>query len=231
MVTGRQAARRFDSKRSFPMRRLFRTVRNFVFQIRRDRTMPMPPMLAYTIRSTFADQASPSLIIDVGRNQTKIMPASPVPGSYWFVFLDRMNPRVKVKEWVVHGSQHSTVPPGIDTFMNDTKYIFAIATQSLPITWVPQGPLYDFFAKYGASRELQRLEQFNATIPCGGLNTLSYVLTSQAGPREPGKPAPPSYEAGSLEELPAVLMMSLMAAQESGGGPYSIMDAYTWTSP
>jgi hypothetical protein len=192
--------------------------------------MPMPPMLAYTIRSSYATGEAPHIVIDVGKNQIKIAPANPKPGSYWYVFLDVNNPKVKAKEYVVHGAQHSTVPPGLDADMSNPNYIFAVATHSLPIPWIPQGPLYDLFAKFGASRELQKLEQFNATIPCGGFNTLSYVFTSLGGPRTPPNPPPASYELGRTDEIPAVLMMSLMA-QANGKGPYSIMDSYTWTSP
>ena len=193
--------------------------------------MPMPPMLAYTIRSSRAAGAVPFIVIDVGPKQTKIAPpADSKPGSYWFAFLDVMNPRKKVKEYVVHGDQHSTVPPGLDADMSNPNFLFVVATYDLPIPWVPQGPFYDFFAKYGARRELQRLEQFNGTIPCGGMNNCSYILTSQGGPRTPPNPPPPSYEAGRTDQIAAVLMMSLMESGK-GGGPYSIMDSYTWTSP
>jgi hypothetical protein len=99
---------------------------------------------------------------------------------------------------------------------------------------VPQGPLYDFLAKYGAGRELQRLEQIGAvgnTLTCGGYAIVSYVLTSLGGPRVPGQPAPASYEMAGTPDgnLPAILLLSLMP--QANGPPYSIMDAYTWTSP
>jgi len=191
--------------------------------------------LAYTVRSSNNDNVSPAIVIDVGRNETVIKPASPMPGSYWIAFLDANNPRIKVKEWVIPGKDHSVVPAGIDTYMNNTNYIYAIATQSLWVFQIPQGPFYDFLAKYGAGRELQRLEQINAqgtVLTCGGYDKVSYCLTSLCGPRGGPNPAPPSYEVSGTYEsnLPAILLMSLMASP-SGGGPYSMMDTYTWTSP
>lgn len=191
--------------------------------------MPMPPMLAYTVRSALYDNEPPCVVIDVGKNQTKITPAGTSGSYYWFVFLDANNPKVKVKERIVPGYEHSAVPPGLEADMSNPKYIFAVATYGLPVTFVPQGPFYDFFAKYGAGRELQRLEQISATVPCGGLQVTSYVLTSQGGPREPGMPKPAGYDICN-PEVPAVLMLSLMP-QANGKGPYSIMDSYTWTSP
>ena len=85
--------------------------------------MPMAPMLAYTIRSSNYNYA-PFLLIDVGRNETAIRPDSPQVNSYWFVFLDAKNPRVKAKEWVWPGKQNADVPPGIDTYMQDPKLHF-----------------------------------------------------------------------------------------------------------
>jgi hypothetical protein len=191
--------------------------------------------LAYMVRSSNSDNISPLVIIDVGRNETVIRPDKPLAGSYWFVFLDANNPRVKVKEWIVPTKDHSAVPAGIDTYMNDPKYIYALATHSLWTPWVPQGPFYDFLAKYGAGRELQRMEQVSAygnTLACGGYGFSSYVLTSQGGPRGGPLPPPAAYEkcGPSDGNQPAILLMSLMAAS-GGGPPYSIMDSYTWTSP
>ena len=191
--------------------------------------------LAYTIRSSNSDNQPPIVVIDVGRNETLHKPDKPQNDSYWFAFLDANNPRVKVKEFVVPGKDHAVVPAGIDTYMNDPKYIFALATHGLWMPYVPQGPFYDFLAKYGAGRELQRLEQIQAvgnSLMCGGYGNASYVLTSLCGPRGGPLPAPASYEVSGTYEnnLPAILLLSLMAGS-GGGPPYSIMDAYTWTSP
>jgi len=196
--------------------------------------MPMAPMLAFTIRSSNYNYA-PFLLIDVGRNETAIRPDSPQVNSYWFVFIDAKNPRVKAKEWVWPGKQNADVPPGIDTYMQDPNYIFAVVTQSLITPCLPQGPLYNFLAKYGGGRALQRLEQIGAAgtvLACGGYSMMSYILTSSGGPRVPGQPAPASYEIGGPSDgsQPAILLMSLMA-QPNGGPPYGLCDSYTWTSP
>ena len=191
--------------------------------------------LAYTVRSSNTNGHLPVVLIDVGRNETLHKPDHPQENSYWFVFLDANNPRQKVKEWVVPAKDHSVVPAGIDTFMKDPKYIFALATQTMWTPWIPQGPLYDFLATYGAGRELQRLEQIQAVgnvLMCSGYGNASYCLTSLCGPRGGPLPPPAAYEVSGTYDsnLPAILLLSLMA-QSNGGPPYSIMDAYTWTSP
>jgi hypothetical protein len=90
--------------------------------------------------------------------------------------------------------------------------------------------LYDFFAKYGAGRALQKLEQINAVLSCGAYGHVGYVLTGQCGPRgDPKVPPPPSYEVSSYAGQ-AMLLMSLMP-QMNGAPPYTICDSYTWTSP
>ena len=65
------------------------------------------------------------------------------------------------------GQNNSTVPADIDTYMNNPDYIFAVATHGLGSLQVPQGAFYDFLVKYGAGRELQKLEQINAVLSCG----------------------------------------------------------------
>lgn len=192
--------------------------------------MNMPPMLAYTVQSTPWQNNAPSVIIDVGRNRTGLYPAAAQDDSYWFVIIDAKNPRVKVKEWVLPGASNSTIPAGIDTYMNDPEYLFAVCTQYLSTLHVPQGPLYDFLVKYGAGRELQKLEQINAVLSCGNYGHMCYILTGQCGPRGPGQLPPPSYEASSFTGAEAMLLMSLMP-QMNGGPPYSICDSYTFKSP
>jgi hypothetical protein len=155
-------------------------------------------------------------------------PDSPQDDSYWFVFLDAKNPRVKVKEFVVPGNNHTAIPPGVDTYMNDPDYIFAIATQNLSTLHVPQGDFYDFFVKYGASRALQRLEQISTVLSCGTYSHMAYILTGQGGPRDPKLPPPISYELSSTSSSsPALMLMSLMP-MPNGGPPYSICDSYTF---
>lgn len=125
--------------------------------------------------------------------------------------------------------QNAAVPPGIDTYMNNPDYIFALATQNLSTLHVPHGPFYDFLAKYGADRELQKLEQFNAVLGCGTWGRVAYCLTTHCGPRGSGKPTPASYELGD-HVTGTILMMSLMP-QKNGAPPYGLCDSYTWTSP
>jgi hypothetical protein len=191
--------------------------------------MAMPPMIGYSIRSSQFTNNAPSLAIGAGRDKTWMYPAQPKEDSYWICFISAMNPREKVKEWVIPGSQNSTVPAGIDTYMNDPSYLFVVATQTLSTLHVPQGNFYDFLAKYGASRELQRLEQINSVYGCGSFGQMSYVLTGQGGPRDPKKPAPQSYEAGSVTQYSAMLLMSLMA-MPNGGPPWSLCDSYSFVT-
>ena len=84
--------------------------------------------------------------------------------------------------------------------------------------------------KYGAGRQLQKLEQINAVLSCGSYGRMTYVLSGQCGPRKPGEPVPPSYEMGSYTSVQAMLLMSLMT-QPDGKPPYSLCDSYTFKSP
>ena len=85
------------------------------------------------------------------------------------------------------GANNSTVPGGIDTYMNDPDYIFAVATQYLDVTHVPQGDFYNFLAKYGAGQELQKLEQLYATLGYGTYPRVGYILTGPWGGRKPSQ--------------------------------------------
>ncbi len=190
--------------------------------------MNMPNMLAYTIQSTLYAGGMPSIIIGYGANGTGMRPDKPQDDSYWIVMLDAKNPRVKVKEWVVPGANNSTVPSGLDTYMNDPDYIFVVATQYLSTLHVPQGPFYDFLVKYGAGRALGRLEQISTVLSCGSYSHMAYILTGQCGPRVANQPPPISYELSSTSQSsPALMLMSLMP-MANGGPPYSICDSYTF---
>jgi hypothetical protein len=192
-------------------------------------SMNMPNMLAYTIQSSLYQSNAPYLIVGYGSNSTGMRPDHPQDDSYWIVFLNAKNPREKVKEWVIPGQNNSQVPSGIDTYMNDPDYIYAVATQYLSTLHVPQGDFYDFLVKYGAGRELQKLEQVNTVLSCGSYGRMSYILTGQCGPRDPKIPAPISYEIGTYTGSAALLMMSLMP-MPGGGPPYSICDSYTFST-
>jgi hypothetical protein len=190
-------------------------------------SMNMSHMLAYTIRSSLQMGNPPSLAVGYGSNGTWMKPANPQDDSYWIVILNAKNPREKVKEWVVPGSQNSAVPGGIDTYMNDPDYLFAVTTQYLSTLHVPQGDFYDYLVKYGAGRELQKLEQVNTVLSCGSYSRMSYILTGQCGARDPKKPAPISYELGSYSNTAVMLLMSLMPGL-NGAPPYAICDSYTF---
>jgi hypothetical protein len=187
-------------------------------------------MLSYNVLSSPWPSNRPSVVVGIGRDATAMFPDNPQDDSYWFCIFSAKNPRVKVKDWVLPGTSNSTVPAGIDTYMNNPDNLFAVATQYLSTLHVPQGALYDFLAKYGAGRKLQELEQINAVLSCGSYGRMSYVLTGQCGSRQPGQPAPPSYETSNYLGNQAMLLMSLMP-QMNGAPPYSICDSYTWKSP
>ena len=176
-------------------------------------------MLAYTIQSTYWRRQRPSLTVGAGGDATLPgIPANPQEDTYWICIIDAKNPRVMVKDFIVKGSNNSTVPPGIDTYMNDPDYLFVVATQTLSTLHVPQGAFFDFLVKYGAGRELQKLEQLNVVLGCGTCGRVSYILTGHCGPRGSGKPTPASYELGD-HVTGTILMMSLMP-QANGAPPY-----------
>jgi hypothetical protein len=95
---------------------------------------------------------------------------------------------------------------------------------------VPQGDFYDYLVKYGASRELQRMEQIYSVLSCGSYSRLSYVLSGQCGPRGGGEPSYEKSSTGSQGDL--MMMMSLMPLGVDNQGnpipPYSLCDSYTF---
>jgi hypothetical protein len=182
----------------------------------------MPPMLAYTIRAPIQSNAGLALIrIGQGPSAQALTPSQPKDRSYWFVVLDANKPATKV--WETTTQDNTTVPAGLDNYMPNPGYLFAVVTQVLGSGQVPQGPLYDYLVAHGAGRELQKLEQISAytDVPYGLFGSVSYILTGQSGP--PGSVA---YEVSSFTD-PAVLLMSLMPLP-NGQPPYSICDSYTF---
>lgn len=183
----------------------------------------MQNMLAFTIQSTLVSNWAPSVVVGLGNKSTTFRPQTPVDDSYWILILDDTNPNNKVKDFVVPGSNNTAVPAGLDQYMSSPQYIFAVVTQYLSMLHVPQGDFYDYLAKYGASRELQRLEQINSVLSCGSYSRVSYILTGQCGPRGTGAV---SYEIGSTRNS-ELLLMSLMPGS-GGKPPYSICNSYTF---
>ncbi len=184
----------------------------------------MPPMLAYTIRSPAHTGAWPYIRIGQGNSAQVVRPnQTPADNSYWIVILDANKPATKVQEWVVPGLNNTTVPSNLDQYMSNPGYLFAVATQVLSNSSVPQGAFYDYLAAHGAGRELQKLEQISSHTQTGyGLYTyVSYILTGQCGP-----PGAVAYERSAFSDW-ANLLMSLMPLP-SGQPPYSICDSYTF---
>jgi hypothetical protein len=179
--------------------------------------MALPDMLAYTISSTI-DETYPFPTIGIGPrpNNAFLTPSAPQKNSYWFCVVDAQNPLTVVKDFVLPGASNTTVPAGLQQFMENTAYIVTLATQSLNVISLPQGPLYTFLVSHGAGRELQRLEQLNVTLGSGQNTNVSYVLSTQGGKF--------GYEQGS-DRHPVRYAMSL-----KGGPPYSLCDAYTFQS-
>jgi len=187
----------------------------------------MPGMIAYTLRSSGFSTNPPYLIVGTGSARSNLVPANPVDDSYWIVILDSMKPTGKVAEFVIPGSSNSAVPNGLDQYMSNPQYIFALATQYLSTLHVPQGALFSYLTKYGAGRELQKLEQVNSVLGCGSFGRMTYALTGPCGPRGQG-PTPTTYEAGTFTgSSTAMIMMSLMPLP-NGQPPYSLCNSYTF---
>jgi hypothetical protein len=145
--------------------------------------MSMPPMLAYTLRAPIQSGAGTALIkIGQGSSVQTLTPNGAKDQSYWFVILDANKPASIVQQWVTQSN--NAIPSGLDQYMSNPAYLFAVVTQVLSNGQVPQGPLYDYLAKHGAGRELQKLEQISSYTdpPYGLFARVSYVLTGQGGP-------------------------------------------------
>jgi hypothetical protein len=181
-------------------------------------------MLAYTIKAGININEPPIVYVGQGSGQQSFGP-SPVDNSYWWYFLSNANPQKMLCGLTVPGTSNTTVPPGVDAYMTNPAVLFGIVTQSLSSFYLPQGALYDYLVTYGAGDALQMLEQANATLACGYIGQVSYVLAGQGGPRG-GPFVPPSYEDSSLFHS-SILQVSL-ASLPSGQPPYSIIDTYTF---
>jgi hypothetical protein len=184
-----------------------------------------PIKLPYTIKGSISSNDSPRVYVGLGANKQAFIPNPPTDDSYWWFFLDNATQKL-AHSVVVPGANNSSVPPGIDTYMNNPNLLFGIATQYLSLLHVPQGALYDYMASYGAGGALGKLEQLNVTVGCGYYGRVSYILVGQAGARGGPYPPPPSYEKGSYRD-PTILQVSLMSLP-NGQPPYSIVNEYTF---
>jgi len=189
--------------------------------------------LAYTITAPLADGLRPTVRIGSGwpsNTETTLFPASQTNNTYWIVILSAQNPTQKVTEWVVP-AVNAAPPAGIETYMDNPAYIFAVVTSSLRTVNVPLDAFYNFLAKYGAGTELQKLEQIHSVFGYTGFARSGYILTGPCGPRTPV--APQSYEVATYNAfnaqtlLPALLLMSLQSLP-TGQPPYGIIEAHTW---
>jgi hypothetical protein len=181
----------------------------------------MPPMLAYTLRAPIQTQMNATIRVGQGSSAQVLTASQPQDMSYWIVILDANKPTAKLWETVTQNNK--AIPSGLDQYMSNPKYLFAVVTQTLSSGGVPQGAFYDYLVAHGAGRELQKLEQISAYTapPYGLVSRVAYVLTGQCGP------GGIAYERGSFTE-PAVLELSLMPLPS--GPPYSICDSYTFVT-
>jgi hypothetical protein len=182
----------------------------------------MPPMLAYTAQAYATSNIVPTVVIGQGSTKKGLRPNNPVDDSYWIAILDATNPTNKVQEFVVPGSNNSTVPQGLDQYMKSPNYLFFLGTQYLSTLHVPQGDFYNYLVTHGAGRALQRLEQVNTSLGCGSISRLTYILTGQCGP-----PPNTAYELSSTTGGGLLLLMSLMP-MPNGDPPYTICDSNTF---
>jgi hypothetical protein len=185
--------------------------------------MNMPPMLAYTIQGYLSSGGIPRITVGQGSTKARMNPNSPADDSYWICILDANNPTKKVQEFVVPGAQNSAVPSGLDQYMSNPAYIFALVTQQLSTLHVPQGDFYDYLVAHGAGRQLQRLEQVNTSLGCGSISYVGYLLTGQGGSSNNV-----AYEIGTTTGT-ILYLMSLMP-MPNGQPPYTICDSNTFVT-
>jgi hypothetical protein len=183
----------------------------------------MPGMLAYSVKGGIIANDFPNVVVGQGASIVNFKPTNSQNDTYWIAIIDSMNPTTLVQQFLVPGQNNSSVPTGLDSYMTNPQYLFAVVTQQLSSIHVPQGAWYNYLVQYGAGEQLQMLEQLNTTIGCGAYGWVSYLLTGPCGPRTIGNP---SYEIGSFNDA-AILMMSLMP-QPNGKGPYVLVDSYTF---
>lgn len=190
------------------------------------------PTLAFTIQGGGVSNLTPSIGIGWPVTGTTITPktttAALPPEFYWVCILNayEMGVGVVLAEFVIPGSSNSTVPAGLDDWMTNPGVIFVITTKQLSLQHVPTGAWYDYLIKYGAGRELQRLNQLSTTLQPGVFNGAGYVLIGEGGPRGGSNIPPQSYELATITQAATILAMSLIPSP-NGQPPYSLIDMYT----
>ena len=188
--------------------------------------------LAFTIQGGGVSNLNPSIGIGWPVTGTTITPKTTTadlpPEFYWVCILNAYQMRVGevLADFVIPGSSNSTVPAGLDQWMSNPGVIFVITTKQLSLQHVPTGAWYDYLIKYGAGRELQRLNQLSTTLQPGVFKGAGYVLIGEGGPRGGSNIPPPSYELSTITQPATILAMSLISMPD-GEGPYSLIDTYT----
>jgi hypothetical protein len=184
-------------------------------------------MLAFTIQGGGVSDLTPGIGIGYPDAPTAIVPRTTkadLPDEfYWVCLLDNYRPGLIIVDFIIDGSNYSTVPPKLDNALSDPEIIFVVTTKSLSLQHVPKGDFYNLLVKYGAGPELQRLNQLSTTLYPGGFKGAGYVLTGAGGKRG-GTFSPPSYEASTITEAATIVAMSLMQTSNS---PYTLIDSYT----
>lgn len=185
--------------------------------------------LAFTIQGGGVSNITPHIGIGGPVTGTTITPTADLPpDSYWVCILNayEMGVGTVVKEFMMPGWANPAVPAGLDKWMNDPGIIFVVTTKQLSLQHVPTSYWYDYLIKYGAGRELQRLNQLSTTLQPGVFNGAGNVLTGAGGPRGGSNIPPPSYELATITQPATIVAMSLMPTS-SGQPPYSLIDMYT----
>jgi|GEM_PF-2007611 len=188
--------------------------------------------LAFTIQGGGVSNLNPSIGIGWPVTGATITPKTTTadlpPEFYWVCILNayELGVGVVLAEFVIPGSSNSTVPAGLDAWMSNPGVIFVITTKQLSLQHVPTGAWYDYLIKYGAGRELQRLNQLSTTLQPGVFNGAGYVLIGEGGPRGGSNIPPPSYELATITQPATILAMSLIPSP-NGQPPYSLIDMYT----
>lgn len=186
--------------------------------------------LAFTIQGGGVSDLGPGIGIgypDTGTTITPRTTRADLPDEYyWVALLDNYRPGLLLAEFIIPGSSYSTVPAQLDAALSDPEIIFVVTTKQLSLQHVPKGDLYDLLVKYGAGRELERLNQLSTTLYPGGINSAGYVLTGPGGPRGGSNIPPPSYELSTITKPATILAMSLLPTS-NGKPPYSLIDLYS----
>jgi len=95
-------------------------------------------MLAFTIQGGGASDLTPWIGIGYPDSTTTIVPRSTkadLPDEYyWVCTLDNYRPGLIVLEFIISGSNYSTVPAGLDDALSNPEINFVVTTKKLSFT-------------------------------------------------------------------------------------------------